>query len=209
MRIAVIDSGVAIPHQHIRAIAGGVTIRESVEIEDFRDQVGHGTAVMAAILERAPADVECLAVRVFERSLRTKVEILVRALEWSIENGADVINLSLGTTNEDHAERFRPFLDRAVFVSPANAVPGSLDGVIAVECDFDCPRDHFYFRDGKFFASGYARAIPGVPPEKNLHGVSFAVANITGFIARECVGLQKVDFETVREKLKSAANPRK
>jgi hypothetical protein len=78
--------------------------------------------------------------------------------------------------------------------------------VIGVECDFGFPRDLYYFRDGKFFASGYARPIPGVPPERNLHGVSFAVANMTGFIARECAELGKLDCGLVREKLLSATN---
>jgi hypothetical protein len=33
-------------------------------------------------------------------------------------------------------------------------------------------------------ASPYPRPIPGVPVERNLSGVSFAVANATGVIAR-------------------------
>jgi hypothetical protein len=33
-------------------------------------------------------------------------------------------------------------------------------------------------------ASGYPRPIPGVPPERNISGLSFAVANVTGFLAR-------------------------
>jgi hypothetical protein len=33
-------------------------------------------------------------------------------------------------------------------------------------------------------ASGYPREIPGVPRELNLKGLSFAVANATGFAAR-------------------------
>lgn len=33
-------------------------------------------------------------------------------------------------------------------------------------------------------ASGYPRPIPGVPPERNLKGISFAVANVTGVLAR-------------------------
>ena len=33
-------------------------------------------------------------------------------------------------------------------------------------------------------ASGYPRPIPGVPVERNLSGISFAVANVTGFLAR-------------------------
>jgi hypothetical protein len=31
-------------------------------------------------------------------------------------------------------------------------------------------------------ASGYPRPIPGVPPERNLKGISFAVANATGLL---------------------------
>jgi len=42
----------------------------------------------------------------------------------------------------------------------------------------------------EFSASGYARPIPGVPPERNLNGISFAVANMTGFVARACEGLE-------------------
>jgi hypothetical protein len=33
--------------------------------------------------------------------------------------------------------------------------------------------------------SGYPRPVPGVPPERNLKGISFAVANVTGLLARE------------------------
>ena len=32
--------------------------------------------------------------------------------------------------------------------------------------------------------SGFARPIPGVPMEANLNGISFAVANASGFVAR-------------------------
>jgi hypothetical protein len=35
----------------------------------------------------------------------------------------------------------------------------------------------------KMRASGYPRPIPGVPPERNLRGQSFAVANATGILA--------------------------
>jgi len=33
-------------------------------------------------------------------------------------------------------------------------------------------------------ASGYPRPVPGVPPSRNLKGISFAVANVTGLMAR-------------------------
>jgi len=36
-------------------------------------------------------------------------------------------------------------------------------------------------------ASGWPRPIPGVPPLRNLNGISFAVANVTGILARRPV----------------------
>ena len=80
---------------------------------DYVDVIGHGTAVMAAIQEKAP-DAEYVAVRVFYSSLRTTVDLLLRAIEWSMANRIDVINLSLGTTNPAHRERFVPVIARAL-----------------------------------------------------------------------------------------------
>jgi len=63
-------------------------------------------------------------------------------------------------------------------------LPGTLAGVLAAAPEEDCPRDEYRFRDGIYYASPYPRPIPGVPVESNLHGASFAVANVTGLIAR-------------------------
>jgi hypothetical protein len=67
-------------------------------------------------------------------------------------------------------------------------LPGSLPGVVAVQLDWSCPRDAFrrveYDGAPVFRASGFPRPIPGVPPDRNLSGISFAVANMTGFVAR-------------------------
>jgi len=67
-------------------------------------------------------------------------------------------------------------------------LPGCLPGVVPVQVDWECPRDEFRVADADgtmtLRASGFARPIPGVDPRRNLHGVSFAVAHITGFLAR-------------------------
>ncbi|MDO8678887.1 MAG: S8 family serine peptidase [Acidobacteriota bacterium] len=67
-------------------------------------------------------------------------------------------------------------------------LPGSLPGVWSVSLDWSIPREeaHVIFgADGSvtFQASGFPRPIPGVPPDKNLKGLSFAVANATGVLA--------------------------
>jgi hypothetical protein len=136
-----------------------------------------------AIREKLPA-AEIFAVKIFDRRLSAPIEILLQALAWCHESHMDIVNLSLGTANDAHrdalaaAVRYCP-----IIVSAAAMLPGSLRGVVGVEADPECPRDRFLYRDGVFLASPYPRPIPGVPPERNLHGVSFAVANMTGFVA--------------------------
>ena len=141
---------------------------------------------MAAIQEKAP-HAEYFALRVFHQALRTRVEFLLEALEWCVDHQIDIANLSLGTMNADHAPRFEAFLKHAgtlAIMAAASALPGSLPQVIGVNLDLDCPRDAYRYHGGKFAASGYPRPIPGVPVERNLQGISFAVANMTGFAAR-------------------------
>jgi hypothetical protein len=154
---------------------------------------------MAAIQEKAPA-AEYFAVKVFHHSLRTSANQLLQAIEWCIEQRMDVVNLSLGTLNPAHAERFREIEVRAaetgtLLVAAREAdgqlcYPGCLPTVFSVGLDWDCPRNRYrYETNGKntvFYASGYPRPAPGVPQARNLHGISFAVANMTAFMARAC-----------------------
>jgi hypothetical protein len=164
MKIAIIDSGIHPDHPHVGKIAGGVAIVG----EDLIDRLGHGTAVAGAIREKAP-NAELYAVKIFDRRLSANFETLLQAIEWCGANGVDVINLSIGTA--------RPLPDvAALIVSPS--------GPIAAQPDPVCPRDRYFYRDGIFYASPYPRPIPGVPLEHNLQGASFAVANMTGFVAR-------------------------
>jgi subtilisin family serine protease len=199
LRIAVIDSGVNPGHPHISGVAGGVSIVGPDEIEEdsFLDVLGHGTAVMAAIQERAP-EAEYFAVKLFHKSLRTSTPALLAAIEWAIAKGVDAVNLSLGTLNFEYEGRFRTLVENAaargtILVSAREAgdkicLPGCLPGVIGVKVDWDCPRTRYRFQDEEggrvYYASGYPRSLPGMPRERNLHGISFAVANMTGFVLR-------------------------
>ena len=200
-RIAIIDIGVHVGHDHIRAerIADGVAIAGDGSIERGGeasiDRLGHGTAVTAAIQEIAP-DALCLPVRVFHASLKTTGLALIRAIEGAVDQRVDIINLSLGSTNAAHRDAFAQVAQRALQagvaivaahdVDGAPCLPGAIPGVIGVGLDWDRPRATFGLSGdgGHFLASGYPRPIPGVPPRRNLYGISFATAQMSGFAAR-------------------------
>ncbi len=199
LSVAMIDSGVNPRHPHIGSIAGGVSIigPGQVEEDSFLDLLGHGTAVTAAIQDKAP-EATYFAVRLFHSALRTTTPALLAAIEWSLAKGVDVVNLSLGTLNFEYESRFRELTERAaaqgtILVSAREAggqrfLPGSLPGVIGVSLDWECPRTSYRCADegGRrvYYASGYPRSLHGVPRERNLQGISFAVANMTGFVLR-------------------------
>lgn len=184
MKIAIIDSGIHSGHPHVSEIAGAVEITITGEGRDVIDRLGHGTAVAGAIREKA-RDAELYAVKVFDRSLRANIDVILRALAWCRDHRIDVVNLSLGTQNPSHRDSFlRVIGDDLLVVSAANVLPGSLPKAIGVAPDMDCPRHTFRYHAGVFHASPYPRPIPDVPVTRNLQGTSFAVANMTGFVAR-------------------------
>ncbi len=200
IRVAVIDSGIHATHPHVGDVACGVAVGPDGTLsDDFTDRLGHGTAVAAAIREKAP-NAQLYAVKVFDHSLSTTIDRLVRGIAWAIEARVHIINLSLGTPQAAHAavltECIAAASVRGTLIVAAQDddgtryYPGSLPGVIPVRVDWTCPRDTYrlaQFAIGvTFLASGYPRPIPGVPPAQNLKGISFAVANVSGFVARVC-----------------------
>jgi subtilisin family serine protease len=196
--VALLDSGVHGDHPHVGGVRGGRSFLAETDENDFVDRVGHGTAVAAAIREKSPA-VELIAARIFDRQLATNVDVLVQAICWAADEGAQLINLSLGTVNPAHAEKLMPAVSYAaergsIVVSArewnsAAWLPGSLAGVVGVVADAELDRDEIDVSavgDGlpQFKAAPFPRPIPNIPRGRNLSGVSFAVANVTGFLAR-------------------------
>ncbi|HXV85641.1 MAG TPA: S8 family serine peptidase [Gemmatimonadales bacterium] len=210
--VAIIDSGINPGHPHLNGVAGGINLSApGADQSDWMDRLGHGTAVAAAIHEKAP-DAALHAVRVFDRDLRATAAQLAQAIAWATDAGLKLLNLSLGTPRIHQADVLGPAvqraLDRGALIVAASEyqgrswLPGSLPGVVRVELDWSCARDQLRVTPGAdgaptFHASGYPRPIPGVPVERNLRGVSFAVANVTGLLAR--VVEEKPDVKSVSE----------
>ena len=221
--IAVIDSGVHAAHPHVGGVSGGIAIREDgTLVDEYVDRLGHGTAVAAAIREKVP-DAGILAIKVFWQSLATDIATLVRAIDEAATRGAAVINLSLGTSDMRH----RAVLEAAVARACARGaivvaahddggvrwLPGCLDDVVAVRADWTCARDVYDIAVVEhrpvIAASAYPRDMPGIPRERNLNGVSFAVANAAGFVARALEASSRADPADVFAVLKEAACPQR
>ena len=227
VRVAVIDSGVNPAHPHIGAVCGGIAIAADglrageTTAESYLDRIGHGTAVAAAIRERAPG-ADLLAVKVFHQQLSASIDTLVAGIDWAVAAGADLINLSLGTANPEHAGVLREAVARAAAAGAllvaagahdgVDYLPGSLPGVVRVELDWACPRLAVRVTSDAAGAAvcraaGYPRPLPGVPPERNLKGISFAVANVTGVLARELTGGSRPTCAQAVDLLRHRAGP--
>jgi len=132
--VCIIDSGIEAEHP---ALAGRVRERVAVELRggepdvvaDFAgDLFGHGTACAGLIVGIAP-EVEIISVRVLGSDLKGRGAAFLAGLDWAIERGVDVINLSLSSRSEALYADFHEVVDRAYFagitlVSAANNAPG-------------------------------------------------------------------------------------
>ena len=134
MTVAIVDSGVEGDHP---AVGGKLVASVRVDIVDDEPQVvddepmdvfGHGTACAGIIHSIAPA-AEFISVRVLGPDLKGKGVAFAAGLEWAIDRGAMVANLSLSSKSEALFGAFHDLADRAYFsnlllVSAANNGPG-------------------------------------------------------------------------------------
>jgi hypothetical protein len=96
VRVGVVDSGwpLALQDRVLVArcfLAGG---------GDAQDRLGHGTRTLQAIATLAP-QARFVVAQVFGEALRTDGATVARAVDWLVDEGATVINLSLGV-RQDH-----------------------------------------------------------------------------------------------------------
>jgi thermitase len=101
--IAVLDTGIDLNHPAFegRLIEGYDMVADDAVPQDEGNGMGwgHGTHVAGIITHMAP-DAKIMPVRVLDTDGRGNVFTLAYAIEWAVEHGADVINLSLGTDGD-------------------------------------------------------------------------------------------------------------
>jgi Subtilase family len=190
VRIGVADSGINPRDPQVGGVEGGIGLRfldgRIEEDESWEDLLGHGTAVAATIKGHAPEST-LYSIRIFRRRLEAPVESLLHAIDWAASQNLDLLNLSLGCASEERRGDFLEACAAAVeaglaIVTPAEA--GEIPGVISVVGDAALEGGQIRAEGGKLHASPWARRRGELPRERNFHGTSFAVANVTGISAR-------------------------
>lgn len=177
--VAIIDSGVDAEHPVFR---GRLTRRFRVEfdgelatvVEDpaATDLVGHGTACAGIVAGIAP-QAELVSVRVLGSDNRGKGRAVAAAVEWAIDQGIAVVNLSLSSRSEAMFAAFHDLADRAYFantllVCAANNIPGpsypSLFAAVLSVAAHDVPDPDVWYYN------------PAPPVEFGAYGVDVDVA---------------------------------
>lgn len=201
--VAIVDSGVERDHPAVRGRlveSVAVTVdpdgEPQVVADEGVDLFGHGTACAGIIVGLAPK-VEIVSVRVLGADLKGKGTAFVAGLDWVIERGVQVANLSLSSKSESLYPVFHELTDAAYFrnvllVSAANNVPvqsypSLFSSVISVAAHADPdPRRLYYNPSPPVEFGAWGVAVP-VAWKDGSHivatGNSFAAPHIAGLVA--------------------------
>lgn len=136
VKVAVVDSGIDATHPAVGRVAHAVAVvrdpdaTHGIRIDEgpHEDLVGHGTACAGIIRSFAP-EAEIYSVRVLGANLKGQGALFLAGIEWAVEQGIDVVNMSLSSKSETMFAPLHDVADQAYFrgsvlVCAANNVPG-------------------------------------------------------------------------------------
>lgn len=201
INIAIIDSGVNPWHSHVQGVEGGLAfyLNSSGQVlrnDDFRDELGHGTAIAGIIRQNVPL-ARLYAIKIFHEKLEAPASLLLAALEWATKDNIKIIHLSLGTERAEYRLSLRKLCQHAydkniVIIGAARRsndqlFPAIFDTVIGAYWNRECDEASLIYHPGnavEFGAYGWPRALPGRPKRLNFSGNSFAAARVTAKAAQ-------------------------
>jgi subtilisin family serine protease len=204
VKVAIVDSGIDNDHPAIAGrVRGFVAFSEgpdgTVQADELPhgDSFGHGTAC-ADIVRRLAPECELYSVKVLGARLSGKGAVFAAGLRWAIEQGMQVINLSLGTTKPEFFAVFHELADaayfkRAVLVTAANnmpvtSFPSLYAAVVSVASHAGQDPYVFYYNPAppvEFGAPGINVTVAWRDGgQMTVTGNSFAAPHMTGLVAR-------------------------
>ena len=200
--VAVVDSGIERGHPLVGevetavAVVGGKDEEPQIVPDEEGDACGHGTACAGIIRSLAP---ECtlVSVRVLGAGYTGSGRLLIAGLRWAIEQGVDVVNLSLSTTKHEHAVVLRELGDLAYFKRtmivasahnmPVESFPWRFSSVLSVGSHELEDSNAFFYNPNppvEFFARGVDIRVAWLGGGSIFcTGNSFATPHMTGFCA--------------------------
>ncbi len=225
VKVAIVDSGLVPNHPKIGLVAGGISLTigpdGSIRYSDnHADCAGHGTACAGIVRRKAPA-AALYSVRIFDESLQADSRLLIAAIEWALEQGMDIINLSLGTTDVAQRDTLARICQQAAaqgvltvaaeHEESRESYPAHLPQVIGVGAGPLQDLYDYYYRQGaaiECIARGDLQRLCWLdPPEVMLAGTSFAAPHITGLLALIRQAHPSASLAQVREILRNHALP--
>ncbi|MBV8734340.1 MAG: S8 family serine peptidase [Solirubrobacterales bacterium] len=202
VRVAIVDSGIDGDHELVGGLQRAVAVEKTADGEwkvgddDAGDLAGHGTACAGIVRSFAPRS-ELWSVRVLGAGFKGGAGALLTGLRWAIEQGCEVVNLSLSTPKRDTAALLHEIADDAyfggsVFVASAHnldvrSYPWRFSSVVSVAShDGEDPYEFLYNPDPpvEFFARGMDIEVAWLDRTRIIAaGNSFATAHMTGICA--------------------------
>jgi subtilisin family serine protease len=202
VRVCILDSGVERDHPMVGELEGAVAVEVGPEdkisvVEDAEgDLCGHGTACAGIVRSIAP-DATIFSVRVLGAGFTGSGTALLGGLRWALEEGFDVINMSLSTTKSQfagmlHEVADRAYFRRAVLVAsahnmPVESYPWRFSSVISVGShEEEDPLTYFYNPNPpvEFFARGVDVEVAWLGGTRaRSTGNSFATPHMSGVCA--------------------------
>jgi subtilisin family serine protease len=203
VKVGVIDSGVDSTHPALgKPLAGYVAFREQpdgrllVDTQPHDDTYGHGTACAGIIRSLAP-DCEIYSIKVLGAG-KGRGSVFAGGLNWAIENGMQVCNLSVGTTKQDYYAVLHRLADLAYFRNvalitaannlPVPSFPSTYASVLSVAAGADKDPYRFYYNPEppmEFGAPGIDVRVPWVSGTwLTATGNSYAAPHLCGIVAR-------------------------
>ena len=202
VRVCILDSGIEVDHPDVGELAGAVAVEvgegdEITVVEDIEgDLCGHGTAC-AGIVRSIAKDCELFSVRVLGAGFTGSGTALLGGLRWAVEQGFNVINMSLSTTKSQFAGLLHEVADlayfrRTVLVAsahnmPVESYPWRFSSVISVGSHEEPEAQTFYYNPSppvEFFARGVDVEVAWLGKARaRSTGNSFATPHMSGICA--------------------------
>ena len=111
VRVAVIDSGLNTSNKYLKGRYTNDGYSFLNNNTDINDEGTHGTMVSGIIIDGTSSNVKVLPIKVNDKNGRGKMSNVEKGIYYAIEHKADVINLSLSSSDADHTMNV---LDKAI-----------------------------------------------------------------------------------------------